>query len=94
VGPQELLGVDHIVGDHARWCGSAPEGVIEVGAQVRAHGQEHPATAWPEGEQVHVALQERIRGVAPGQSVVLYDGTRVVGSATIVRADRAVPAWS
>jgi tRNA U34 2-thiouridine synthase MnmA/TrmU len=29
-----------------------------------------------------------IRGVAPGQSVVLYDGTRVVGSATIATADR------
>jgi tRNA-specific 2-thiouridylase len=91
VGPQELLGVDRIVGDHARWCGPAPEGVVEVGAQVRAHGQEHPATAWADGEELHVALQERIRGVAPGQSVVLYDGTRVVGSATISRADRAVP---
>jgi tRNA-specific 2-thiouridylase len=40
---------------------------------------------------VQVRLERRIRGVAPGQSVVLYDGTRVVGSATISRADRAVP---
>jgi len=35
---------------------------------------------------VQVLLQRRIRGVAPGQSVVLYDGTRVLGSATIARA--------
>ncbi|MGB3762394.1 MAG: tRNA 2-thiouridine(34) synthase MnmA, partial [Ornithinimicrobium sp.] len=88
VGTHELLGVDHITGDHARWCGPAPEGVIDVGAQIRAHGQEYPATAWAEGEQVQVRLGERIRGVAPGQSVVLYDGTRVVGSATIVSAGR------
>jgi len=88
VGTHELLGVDHITGDHARWCGPAPEGVIEIGAQIRAHGQEYPATAWAEGEQVQVRLAERIRGVAPGQSVVLYDGTRVVGSATIVSAGR------
>ncbi len=88
VGTHELLGVDHITGDHARWCGPSPEGVIEVGAQIRAHGQEYPATAWAEGEQVQVRLGERIRGVAPGQSVVLYDGTRVVGSATIVSAGR------
>jgi tRNA-uridine 2-sulfurtransferase len=83
VGAAELLGVDAIVGDHARWCGPAPEGVVSVGAQVRAHGEEVPATAWAEGEQVQVRLERRIRGVAPGQSVVLYDGTRVVGSATI-----------
>ncbi len=89
VGPEDLLGVDRIVGDHARWCGPAPEGVVEVGAQVRAHGQEYPAMAWAEGGQVHVALSERIRGVSPGQSVVLYDGTRVIGSATIACADRA-----
>ncbi|CAN5404002.1 tRNA 2-thiouridine(34) synthase MnmA [soil metagenome] len=88
VGTHELLGVDHITGEHARWCGPAPEGVVEVGAQIRAHGQEYPATAWADREQVHVRLGERIRGVAPGQSVVLYDGTRVVGSATIASAGR------
>ncbi len=32
-----------------------------------------------------VRLDEPVRGVAPGQSVVLYDGTRVVGSGTISR---------
>jgi tRNA-specific 2-thiouridylase len=86
VGTSELLGVDVITGDHARWCGPAPVGVVEVGAQVRAHGEEVPATARADGEQVEVRLRRRIRGVAPGQSVVLYDGTRVVGSATISRA--------
>ena len=86
VATGELLGVDAITGDHARWCGPAPRGVVSVGAQVRAHGEEIPATAWADGEQVEVRLQRRIRGVAPGQSVVLYDGTRVVGSATIATA--------
>ena len=91
VGTAELLGVNAISGDHARWCGPAPEGVVRVGAQVRAHGQEYAATAWADGGRVEVLLDERIRGVAPGQSVVLYDGTRVVGSATIAasRLERA-----
>ncbi len=83
VGTADLLGVNAITGDHARWCGPAPEGLVRVGAQVRAHGEEFPATARADGERVEVRLDERIRGVAPGQSVVLYDGTRVVGSATI-----------
>lgn len=41
---------------------------------------------------LHVTFTEPVRGVAPGQAVVLYDGTRVVGSATIattVRRERA-----
>ena len=86
VGSAELLGVDVITGDHARWCGPAPEGVVSVGAQVRAHGEEVPAAAWADGGQVEVRLERRIRGVSPGQSVVLYDGTRVVGTATISKA--------
>ena len=56
---------------------------LELADIVRAHGEEFPATAWADGDRVEVRLDERIRGVAPGQSVVLYDGTRVVGSATI-----------
>jgi tRNA-specific 2-thiouridylase len=83
IGTSDLLGVNAIRGDHARWCGAAPDGVVQVGAQVRAHGEEVPAQAWASGGDVEVRLSSRLRGVAPGQSVVLYDGTRVVGSATI-----------
>lgn len=99
VGPQELLGVDEISGDYLRWCGPSPEpGVeVELGAQIRAHGREYPATVTaltshdePDSGtgRVRVRLRERVRGVAPGQSVVLYDDTRVVGSATITASSR------
>ena len=52
---------------------------------MRAHGAEVPATAQVDSaaDAVRVVLDERLRGVALGQSVVLYEGTRVVGSATI-----------
>jgi tRNA-specific 2-thiouridylase len=86
IGTADLLGVNALRGDHARWCGAAPEGIVSLGAQVRAHGEEVPARAWAEGDEVQVRLSSRLRGVAPGQSVVLYDGTRVVGSATIASA--------
>ncbi|WP_409485218.1 tRNA 2-thiouridine(34) synthase MnmA [Arsenicicoccus dermatophilus] len=89
VGPGELLGIDRIRGEHVRWCGPAPDGTVEVGAQLRAHGAEIPARAWVDGASLHVSLAERTRGVAPGQSVVLYAGTRVVGSATIAETGRA-----
>jgi tRNA-specific 2-thiouridylase len=91
IGTADLLGVTAIRGDHARWCGPAPDGVVALGAQVRAHGEEVPAQAWADSDgdgdgTVEVRLSERLRGVAPGQSVVLYDRTRVVGSATISSA--------
>ncbi|WP_299441371.1 tRNA 2-thiouridine(34) synthase MnmA [uncultured Phycicoccus sp.] len=89
IGTADLLGVDLVEGAHLRWCGPAPTGEVAVGAQVRAHGAEVPATARVDGDAVQVRLAERVRGVAPGQSVVLYDGTRVVGSATITGTGRA-----
>ncbi len=101
IGTADLLGVDVVEGGHLRWCGPAPTGEVRVGAQVRAHGEEVPASAQvvdgPDagtpapagGSAVRVVLERRLRGVAPGQSVVLYDGTRVVGSATITGTGRA-----
>ncbi|MFF0904120.1 UNVERIFIED_CONTAM: tRNA 2-thiouridine(34) synthase MnmA [Kocuria sp. CPCC 205316] len=71
---------------------SAPFPVL---AQVRAHGDPVPARAHvelvegPDGGPVPelvVRLEEPMRGVAPGQSVVLYQGTRVLGQATVERA--------
>ncbi|HET6693353.1 MAG TPA: aminomethyltransferase beta-barrel domain-containing protein [Pedococcus sp.] len=35
-----------------------------------------------------VELHEPAQGIAPGQAAVIYDGTRVVGSATITAATR------
>lgn len=88
IGTAALLSVTGIVGDHARWCGPAPVGEVRVGAQIRAHGEEIPATAHLRGDELRVGLDRPVRGVAPGQSVVLYEGTRVVGSATIGRTTR------
>jgi tRNA methyl transferase len=52
--------------------------------QYRAHGAALPATITATGnDQVQVEFDEPTRGVAPGQSMVFFDTTRVVGSATI-----------
>jgi tRNA-specific 2-thiouridylase len=61
--------------------------------QLRAHGDPIEAVVSVEragGDELLVAsLRSRTRGVAPGQAVVVYDGTRVVGSATISRTGRS-----
>lgn len=90
VGPEEMLGIEVIEAEDARWCGPAPRAQLDCGVQLRAHGEEIPATAWADAAgRVRVELGRRTRGVAPGQAVVLYDGSRVVGSATIRRTARS-----
>ncbi len=86
VGAAPRLEVTTLVGTSPRWCGPAPESELRCTAQVRAHGEPVAARAVADGDAVHVELDEPLRGVAPGQAVVLYDGSRVVGSATIDRA--------
>jgi tRNA-specific 2-thiouridylase len=54
--------------------------------QLRAHGQ--PSPAWvrrPAPDRIEIDLLRPALGVAPGQTAVLYDDDRVLGSATIDR---------
>jgi tRNA-uridine 2-sulfurtransferase len=83
VGPREALDVRRIVATDPRWCGDPLREPLGCTVQLRAHGDELPATAAVMDGSVVVDLHEPARGVAPGQAVVVYDGTRVVGSATI-----------
>ncbi|MGI4894287.1 MAG: aminomethyltransferase beta-barrel domain-containing protein, partial [Janthinobacterium lividum] len=83
VGPAHRLAVGGLCALDAVWSAPAPVGPVEVHAQVRAHGEAVPAVAELVGEQLRVSLRTPLTGVAPGQTVALYAGTRVLGSATI-----------
>ena len=68
--------------------GIAPEGPIEGEVQVRAHGGITAAVTELVDEELRVTLRSPLRGVAPGQTLVLYRpdpaGDEVIGSATIL----------
>jgi tRNA-specific 2-thiouridylase len=83
VGPAEQLDVTRVRGERAVWSGPRPDVPTRCLAQVRAHGEAVPATAHAHDGGVVVELAEPLRGVAPGQAVVLYDGDAVLGSATV-----------
>ena len=94
VGPEELLGIDEIDIEHLRWPGIAPTGTRHYGVQLRAHGEEYPVSVDASNAvdgRLTLRLGRRVRGVAAGQSAVLYDGTRVVGSGTILGTRRGRP---
>jgi tRNA-specific 2-thiouridylase len=90
VGPREHLQVDALDCIKPLWAGAAPAGSLECTVQLRAHGDEHRAVIETGADGVSVRLLDPASGIAPGQACVIYDGTRVVGSATIDRTRRAV----
>jgi len=89
IGPPTLLEIDIIEAVKPRWSGPLPTNGQAVHVQIRAHGEALPATVEVIDDVVTVTLTENIRGVAAGQAAVLYDGTRVIGSATISRSRRS-----
>jgi tRNA-specific 2-thiouridylase len=101
VGPKEALAISELAGAQMSFAGLDPiasgyaqatdEGCEEFDChvQVRAHADPVPARARISQGELVVRLEEPLLGVAPGQSAVIYVGTRVVGQATI---DRTVSA--
>ena len=84
-------------------------GWFDASVQVRAHGTPVPARVRAvvgqadgreapgaaDGARTEVELTgETLRGVAAGQSLVVYQGTRVIGQSTVQRAYRAQRAAS
>lgn len=95
VGAAELLSVTEIIADgtvlladdrHPGLIGEEP-----VAIQTTAHGRPAPARVRVEGTQMKVSLDEPRRSVAPGQSLVVYAGTRVLAQATIGESWRRAP---
>jgi tRNA-specific 2-thiouridylase len=89
VGTRAELAVDALDAIKPRWCGAAPVDDLECTVQLRAHGDEHRAVVRVTDGGVQVDLLDAAAGIAPGQAVVVYDGSRVVGSATISATRRA-----
>ncbi|WP_404472323.1 tRNA 2-thiouridine(34) synthase MnmA [Microbacterium aerolatum] len=92
VGPKEALAIGEISGERHSWAGAAPtssEFACEV--QIRAHSEPVPALATVSATGVVVVPEVPLDGVAPGQTAVLYVGTRVLGQFTIDRTVSAVP---
>ncbi len=87
VGSVDRLEVGVIEADRPVWTSGVPEGPVECVAQVRAHGGCASAVAEAVDDGVRVQVRQPLRGVAPGQAVVLYrpdaGGDVVLGSATI-----------
>jgi tRNA-specific 2-thiouridylase len=94
VGPQAALAISEMAGSRFTWCGKAPSNTddwTEVLVQVRAHGDALTAKFAIVNDEMVIRVTEPLLGVAPGQTAVIYSGTRVLGQTTIDRTVSAVP---
>ncbi|GAA3747891.1 tRNA 2-thiouridine(34) synthase MnmA [Leifsonia bigeumensis] len=104
VGPREALDVAEVAGSRFSWAGAAPETLMSPETteplaceiQIRAHADPVPAALFlrdgePDPAELVAIPDAPLSGVAPGQSCVIYLGTRVLGQFTIDRTVSAVP---
>lgn len=113
VGPEALLSVREVIADDVVWLAQdLPLGEwAQARVQVRAHGDPLPAQVRrvapavegeaDDGDAILVRLAEPLRGLASGQSLVVYgagepgavDGSdRVLGQGTVAASGRAAAA--
>jgi tRNA-specific 2-thiouridylase len=85
----ELLG-NGIIAREMNWLVDAPATGTTVEVQIRHRAT--PAAAEIvriDGEEIELALQQPVAAIAPGQSLVVYDGDRVLGGGVIEASRRA-----
>lgn len=93
VGPEQALTISELSGNKFSWCGKAPVHAsdwFDAEVQVRAHGESHPCKIRVSDNQMTIRPNMPIRGISPGQTAVIYQGSRVLGQTTIDRTVSAV----
>jgi tRNA-uridine 2-sulfurtransferase len=92
IGTADLAGVGEVLTAPPTWTGEAPALPFRGQVQLRAHGAGVPCEVTAaDGGGLRVRLTEQQRGVAPGQSAVLYApdaerGDLVLGQGTVLAA--------
>ncbi|HEV2181191.1 MAG TPA: tRNA 2-thiouridine(34) synthase MnmA [Gemmatimonadaceae bacterium] len=93
IGPRvELLGRG-VIARELNWLVDAPPAVgARVLVQVRHRAPAAPAEiVRADGTEIELALDEPVAAITPGQSLVMFDGDRVLGGGLIAAARGALP---
>ena len=93
IGPREELLGRGVIAREVNWLAEPPAVSARVSVQVR-----HRAAAAPAeiirlgGDTIELALEQPVAAITPGQSLVLYDGDRVLGGGLIAAGRSALHA--
>lgn len=85
VGPGELLARGGLVADRVSWVAGEPpaDGAFEAEVRIRYRGEDVPSVLEADGDLLRVTFRTPQRGVAPGQSVVVYREQELLGGGRI-----------
>jgi tRNA-specific 2-thiouridylase len=92
IGPRdELLGKGVVAGEMNWLVDPAPPLGFTVHVQIRHRARPvRGVLVRRDADEVEIALEEAVSAITPGQSMVLYDGDRVLGGGVIERARRGL----
>jgi tRNA-specific 2-thiouridylase len=87
IGPASALERTELIAERVHWIsGEELRGSVEVQARVRSRMADVAATVVPmPGGRARVTFAHKLRGVAPGQAVVFYQGDLCLGGGWISR---------
>ncbi|MCA9371085.1 MAG: tRNA 2-thiouridine(34) synthase MnmA, partial [Candidatus Peregrinibacteria bacterium] len=74
-----------LIAKDLRWISWIPEknSEIELEVRIHSHGNRHSGMLRHDGKYMFFRFNKGLRGIAPGQSIVLYHGQEIVGGGTI-----------
>jgi tRNA-specific 2-thiouridylase len=92
IGPRQALLGRTVYASEWNWLGTAPTPGDTVLGQVRHRSPATAATVIASsGDRLELAFAEPVSAICPGQSLVLYRDSQVLGGGIIDRAPRALP---
>jgi tRNA-specific 2-thiouridylase len=92
IGPRQALLGRTVVATELNWLDEVPTAGDRIQAQIRHRAPAVPATAVAASrDRLELAFGTPVSAITPGQSVVLFNGTQVLGGGIIDRSPRALP---
>ncbi len=92
IGPRQALLARSVAASEVNWLGPAPQPGDVVLGQIRHRSTATEATVISvSGDRLDLAFSEPVSAISPGQSLVLYRDSLVLGGAIIDRSPRALP---
>ncbi len=92
IGPREELLGSAVKAGGLNWLCDAPSEGMRVSVRIRHRAPLAKGTVNSiDADEIEIALDEPVSAIAPGQSLVIYDGERVLGGGLIQGAGGRVP---
>ncbi|MBD3327694.1 tRNA 2-thiouridine(34) synthase MnmA [Candidatus Peregrinibacteria bacterium] len=84
VGRENDLYKEKLRATNLSFTGKAPKSGIKIKAKIRSRFPAQPATLEIKDNKAVVTFEKKQRAITPGQSVVFYDGDKVLGGGIII----------